>query len=265
MSLLKDSNGIIFGVSNRNSLGFAIAQAAVMEGATVTMTFHSERSQKNAEELRVILGDCIKRPQYAMHCDACKDEDVRGVFEYAADHGKIDFIVHCVVGAPLKALIKGASRDHGIRSITDDEFCQAMRTSVHSLFLIAKHAKSHMIQGGSILTLTSMGSERVLKGYGITGVTKAALEGAVRTLAEELGPQQIRVNALSVGPVKTNATKVIPNFDAIVTTAAQVSPMRRQVDLGEIGTTAVCLLSQYMPLTTGSIIYADGGLHIATL
>jgi enoyl-[acyl-carrier protein] reductase I len=251
--LLSGKTGIVFGVANKRSLAWAIARRAAEEGARIALTYQGERLEENARELAATLTDPLVLP-----CDVTSDEDIAGVFKRVGEEfGSLDFIVHGVAYA-LREELEGeyvnTSRE-GYRTAQD--------VSVYSLTAIARHGAPLMVsRGGSILTLTYVGGEKVIPHYNVMGVAKAALDMSVRYLAFDLGPKAIRVNALSAGPVKTLASAGISGFSKILEHMRNHAPLRRNVDQAEVADSALFLLSDLSRGVTGEVLHVDCGYNI---
>lgn len=257
--LLTGKCGIVFGVADpESSLGSVIVSEILNQGALFCgVTCNREKSfkkvsshyeQKDLTEKVVILT-----------CDVSDDLQINSAcneFSNITNNTGVDFVVHC----PARAALRTFANPIGC---TAEDFASAMDVSCRSLIAITNAIQPHLNPTASILTLTSLGSERIINHYGIMGPCKAALEATTRMLAGELGKTGIRVNALSVGPAKTPSTKLIPDFDHILEVAANNVPLRRNVLHEEVGRTAVCLLSEMMSATTGSVVYVDCGAHCA--
>jgi enoyl-[acyl-carrier protein] reductase I len=245
--------GLVVGVANKRSLAWAIAQAASREGATLALTYQGERLEENVRELAASLTDPLVVP-----CDVTSDEQLDAVFA-AVDkqHGRLDFVVH---GAAF------AERDDLSRPFSEtsrDGFRKALDVSAFSLIALSRRAAPLMETngGGSILTLTYLGSERVFTNYNVMGVAKAALEASVRYLASELGPRNIRVNAISAGPVKTLAASGIAGFSGILQTYRDRSPLRRTVEGSDVADAAIFLLGPAGRAVTAEVLMVDAGFH----
>ncbi|HSE96818.1 MAG TPA: enoyl-ACP reductase, partial [Blastocatellia bacterium] len=248
--LLNGKSGIVFGVANKRSLAWAIARRAAEQGARIALTYQGERLEENARELAASLKDPLVLP-----CDVTKDEEIEQVFARVKDgFGSLDFIVHGIAFA-LREELEGeyvnTSRE-GYRIAQD--------VSVYSLTSIARHAAPLMEgRGGSILTLTYLGGERVIPHYNVMGIAKAALDMSVRYLAWDLGSRNIRVNALSAGPVKTLASAGISGFSKILEHMRNHAPLRRNVDQTEVADAALFLLSDLSRGVTGELLHVDCG------
>ncbi|HVG22417.1 MAG TPA: enoyl-ACP reductase [Blastocatellia bacterium] len=251
--LLEGKTGVVFGVANKRSLAWAIARRAAEEGARIALTYQGERLEENARELATSLKDPLVLP-----CDVTRDEDIEAVFARVKEEfGGLDFVVHGVAYA-LREELEGdyinTSRE-GYRISQD--------ISVYSLTAIAKAAMPLMEgRGGSIITLTYLGGERVIPGYNVMGIAKAALDMSVRYLASNLGPRGIRVNGISAGPVKTLASAGIGGFSKILEHMRNHAPLRRNVDQSEVADAALFLLSDMSRGVTGEILHVDSGYNI---
>jgi enoyl-[acyl-carrier protein] reductase I len=253
MSSLEGKTGLIVGVANKRSIAWAIAQAAAKAGARVALTYQGERLEENVRELSAGLTDPLVMP-----LDVTDDGQIARVFEEIdRSFGGLDFVVH---GAAY------ATRDDLINPFVQtsrDGFKLAMDVSAYSLIALARGALPLMEKrgGGSIVTLTYLGSERVFETYRVMGVAKAALETTVRYLAADLGPKNIRVNAISAGPIKTLAAAGIPGFSNILQIYRDRAPLRRTVETAEVADAAVFLLSDASRAVTAEIMMVDGGYH----
>ena len=252
MSSLAGKTGLIVGVANKRSISWAIAQAASAAGARVALTFQGERLEENVRDLAEGLTDPLVLP-----LDVTDDGQIARVFEEVdRTFGGLDFVVHGAAFAPREALSAPFSQT------TREAFRMALDISAYSLVALARGAQPLMTEGGSLLTLTYLGAERVLPNYNVMGVAKAALECSVRYLASDLGPQNIRVNAISAGPVKTLAAAGISGFSDILGVYRDRAPLRRNTEAGEVGDTGVFLISDAARGITGEVLYVDGGYHV---
>lgn len=251
--LLEGKTGIVFGVANKRSLAWAIAKRAAEEGARIALTYQGERLEENARELAASLKDPLVLP-----CDVTKDEDIETVFAHTREEfGGLDFVVHGVAYA-LREELEG-----DYVNTSREGFHIAQDISVYSLTTIARHAAPLMEgRAGSILTLTYLGGERVIPGYNVMGIAKAALDMSVRYLASNLGPKGIRVNGLSAGPIKTLASAGIGGFSKILEHMRNHAPLRRNVDQSEVADAALFLLSNMSRGVTGEILHVDSGYNI---
>jgi enoyl-[acyl-carrier protein] reductase I len=254
--LLEGKTGIVFGVANKRSLAWAIAKGAAQEGARIALTYQGERLEENARELAEQLTNPL-----VLQCDVTKDEDIVAVFDkIGAELGSLDFVVHGIAYAlreDLEGEYLNTSRE-GYRIAQD--------VSAYSLTAIARQAAPLMEgRGGSILTLTYLGGERVVPGYNVMGIAKAALDMSVRYLAANLGERGIRVNAISAGPVKTLASAGIGGFSKILEHMRNRAPLRRNIDQSEVADAAVFLLSNMSRGITGETLHVDCGYNIMAL
>lgn len=252
MGLLDGKTVLVFGVANKHSIAWGISEAMHREGAELAFSYGIERLEKRVRPLAESVG--AKVIELA---DVRKDDQVDYVFERVKEeHGKIDVLVHSVAYAP-KEFLEGRFVD-----VTREGFLKAMDVSVFSLVSLAKRAEPFMSEGSSILTMTYYGSVMVMPNYNVMGVAKAALESSVRYLAADFGPKQIRVNAISAGPVKTLAASGITDLNLLLKVHEQASPLRRNVKQSEIGDTAVWLSSDWGSGVTGQVVYVDSGWNV---
>ena len=253
MSRLAGKVGLIVGVANKRSIAWAIAQAAAADGASLVLTFQNERLEENVRELAATLPHVSILP-----CDVTSDSQLDALFaEIDRTYGGLDFLVHGAAFAlreDLSAPFVETSREG---------FRVALEVSAYSLVTLARRAAPLMERrgGGSILTLTYLGSERVFTNYNVMGVAKAALESSVRYLAADLGPKNIRVNAISAGPIKTLAAAGISGFSGILQTYRDRAPLRRTVDTSEVADAAMFLLGPAGRAVTAEILMVDAGFH----
>jgi enoyl-[acyl-carrier protein] reductase I len=250
--LLEGKKGLIAGVANKHSIAWAIAQSAAREGAQLAFNYQNERLRGNVEELAGQLAGSQVYP-----CDVTLDDEITALMKgIEADFGQLDFLVHSLAYAPAEAL-KGE-----FVNTTRQDFATALEISAYSLVALARAALPLMPAGGSIITLTYLGAERVVPGYNVMGVAKAALEASVRYLANDLGPRNIRVNAISAGPIRTLAARGVSGITKMVEKHREIAPLRRATEQAEVGDTALFLLSALGRGITGEVIYVDGGYHI---
>lgn len=247
---------MVFGIANKRSIAWAIAQTLNREGARLAVTFQNERLSDNVRELATQLNKPLIVP-----CDVGQDAQIDSVFETVKkEFGALDFLIHSVAFAPTDDL-KGAFQ-HTSRTgfgVTHD-------VSAYSLIALAKRAAPLMAgRGGSIVTMTYIGSERVMPGYNVMGVAKASLEASVRYLAHELGSQNIRVNAISAGPIKTLAASGVGGISKMIQHVSQYAPLRRGTDASEVADTALFLCSNLARGITGEVIHVDSGYHVLGL
>jgi enoyl-[acyl-carrier protein] reductase I len=247
---LKGKVAVVFGLANKRSIAWAIAQKLSEAGASLAICYQNERLQRDAEELAADLPDAK-----TFQCDVSLDADIEAVFaQLAATYGKLDILVHSIGFAP--------NIKNPVLNTTRDDFRVAHDVSAYSLIALARAAEPLMTGGGSILTLTYYGAEKVLPNYNIMGVAKAALEATVRYLASDLGPKNIRVNAISAGPIKTLAARGISDLQRMLDNHAEKSPLHRNVAQSEVGSTALFLASPLASGITGEIMYVDCGYNI---
>ena len=254
MGLLSGRHGLVVGVANQRSLAWAIAKAADAAGATLTLSYATERFEAKARK----LAETLERPAQLVPCDVTDDAAIAALLRAVEEaHGGLDFLVHAVAFASREAI------SEPFLKTTRADFAQALDISAYSLVPLARDAAPLMERrgGGSILTLTYLGSERVFPHYNVMGVAKAALEATVRYLASDLGPRNIRVNALSAGPIKTLAAAGISGFSRILDHYRAQSPLGRTVDADEVADAAVALLGPGGRGITGDVVMVDGGYH----
>jgi enoyl-[acyl-carrier protein] reductase I len=249
---LQGRTAVVFGVANKRSIAWAIAQQMQQAGAQLAITYQNERLKQEAADLIAELPNA-----QAFQCDVSRDEEIAQLFEQLKErYGRLDVLVHSIAYAPAEDL-KGDFTD-----TSRDGFRIALDTSAYSLVALARAARPLMTEGGSIMTMTYYGSLRVIPRYNIMGVAKAALEASVRYLAYDLGKRNIRVNAISAGPIKTLASRGISGFGDMLKEQAERAPLKRNVDVNEVATTAVFLASDAGSGITGETLYVDGGYNI---
>lgn len=253
--LLEGKKGLIFGVANNRSIAWGIAEACHAHGAKLGFTYLNEALKRRVVPLAESLDSEVILP-----CDAQNDAELDSVFsEIETQWGGLDFIVHSIAfasGDDLKTRFHGTSREG---------FQLALDVSCYSFIAIAKRAVRLMAKGGSMITLTYLGSTSVVHNYKVMGVAKAALEASVRELAVDLGPEGIRVNAISAGPIKTLAASGITGFRNLLTSFEERSPLRRSPTIENVGSSAVYLLSDLSCAVTGEIHFVDCGFNITAL
>lgn len=252
MGLLEGKHALIFGVANRRSIAWGVARALHREGATIALTYESERVAKWVHE-------CAEQiPGTATYqVDVNDDEQVRGVYEQLGqDWGKVDIVVHSIAWAPADEL-KGRFLDTSRLG-----FASALEVSAYSLIPVTRYALPLMPQGGSVMTMTYIASERVFPNYNVMAVAKAALEATVRYLAADLGGQNVRVNAISSGPISTLAAKGVSGFTGFARNFVEHAPLGRQTTQEEVGDTAVFLASELSRAITGEVLFVDEGYHV---
>ena len=251
-STVQGRNVVVFGVANKRSIAWAIAQQMQAAGAQLAITYQNERLKQEADELIAAMPN-----SQAFQCDVSRDEEIAHLFEQLKQrYGRLDAVVHSIAYAPAEAL-----RDDFVNT-SREAFRVALDTSAYSLVAVARAAAPLMSAGGSILTLTYYGSEKVVPKYNVMGVAKAALEACVRYLAFDLGRQKIRVNAISAGPIKTLAARGISGLGEMMKYQAERSPLQRNIDVNEVAATAVFLSSDGGSGITGETIYVDCGYNI---
>jgi len=253
MSQLNAKVGLIVGVANKRSIAWAIAQAASAEGASLVLTYASERLEENVRELAATLPNVTVLP-----CDVTDDQQMDALFErIRAEHGGLDFMVHGAAFALREDLA------NPFVQTSREGFRVALDVSAYSLVALSARAAPLMEArgGGSILTLSYLGSERVFTNYNVMGVAKAALEASVRYLASDLGPQGIRVNAISAGPIKTLAAAGISGFSGILQSYRDRAPLRRTVDTSDVADAAIFLLGPAGRGVTAEVLMVDAGFH----
>jgi enoyl-[acyl-carrier protein] reductase I len=253
MSSLAGKTGLVVGVANKRSIAWAIAQAAANAGARVALTYQGERLEENVRELAAGLPDPLVLP-----LDVTDDAQIARVFEELdRSFGGLDFVVHGAAYAPREEL------SNPFVQTTREGFKMALDVSAYSLIALTRAALPLMEKrgGGSVLTLTYLGSERVFPNYNVMGVAKAALESTVRYLAADLGPKNIRVNAVSAGPIKTLAAAGVSGFSSILQIYRDRAPLRRTVETSEVADAAIFLLSDAGRAVTAEVLMVDGGYH----
>ena len=246
---------VVFGLANKRSIAWAIAQQLAEAGATLAICYQSERLQREAEALAAELPHTNGSPAKTFQCDVAHDDQIDHVFtQLQQTYGTIHTLVHAIGFAPnIKNSVLNTQRE---------DFRIAHDVSVYSLIALARAATPLMTDGGSILTLTYFGADKVFTNYNIMGPAKAALESTVRYLAAELGAHNIRVNAISAGPIKTLAARGIGDFSTILETVEKRSPLHRNVDAMEVGKTALFLSSSLASGITGEVTFVDCGFNI---
>ncbi|HOW67855.1 MAG TPA: enoyl-ACP reductase [Candidatus Paceibacterota bacterium] len=253
MGLLTGKNGIVFGVANKRSIAWAIAKAWSEAGANLAFTYQGDRVKDNVEELTTAFGpDTLLLP-----CDVTRDEDIAHVFNQLRDRfGVLHLVLHSVAYAPRPAL-------EGTFAVTSREaFRVALDVSAYSLVAVTREAAPLMTEGGSVLAMSYYGAEKVIPHYNVMGVAKAALEASTRYLAYDLGPQRIRVNCVSAGPVNTLAARGIAGFSEMLKHYENHAPLKRNVLPDELGATATFLASDGAAAITGQVLYVDCGYQI---
>ncbi len=252
MGLLEGKKALVFGVANDHSIAWGIARALHEHGATVGFSSVESLLDKRVRPLAASIGSTFVEP-----CDVRSDDEIRRVFERWRDaEGGLDVLVHALAFARREDL-EGRYVD-----TSRDGFALALDVSAYSLVALAREARPLLRAGSSIVTLTYYGAEKVVGNYNVMGVAKAALEASVRYLANDLGPEGVRVNAISAGPVRTLAAAGIAGFKKMHGAFAGVAPLRSTITIEDVGGTAVWLASDLSRQVSGETVYVDGGFHI---
>jgi len=249
--MLQGKRGLVVGVANADSIAFGCAAKLRAFGAEIALTYHNEKTKKYVEPLAEQIEAALLLP-----LDVSQPGQMAQVFEQIRQHwGSLDFVIHSIAYAPRDDL-------HGrIVDCSQAGFLQAMQVSCHSFIEMAHHAEPLLRPGGALVTMSYYGADKVVNNYNLMGPVKAALESAVRYLAKELGEQDIRVYAVSPGPLKTRASSGIAHFDELIDMAVTRSPGRRLVDIAEVGRAVAFLVGGAASGITGDVIYVDAGLH----
>ncbi len=254
--MLAGKNGIVFGVANKRSIGWACALAAGRAGARLALSYQNERLREGVEQLAATLP--TRAP--AFECDVGSDASLDAAFAaVAAALPRIDFVVHSVAFAPREEL------DGEFVQTSRAGFLKAHEISTYSFTAIARRAAPLMTEGGALLTMSYMGANLVVPHYNVMGLAKASLEASVRYLAADLGPKNIRVNAISAGPIRTLAAAGIGDFQQMLEITKARSPLRRNIDAAEVGDAATFLCSEASRGITGTVMHVDAGFHITAL
>ena len=252
MLSMQGKNAVIFGVANKRSIAWAIAQSLNEAGAKLAITYQNERLKQEAHDLITSLPGAE-----AFQCDVANDAEIEQLFtQLKARYGRLDALAHCVAFAPaedMKGDFLNTSRE-GFRIAHD--------VSVYSLIAVTRAAAPLMSEGGSVITLSYVGAEKVVPGYNVMGVAKASLEATVRYLANSLGPKKIRVNAISAGPIKTLAARGVGDLVQMLKNHAEHAPLKRNVEVKEVADTALFLCSDMGSAITGETLYVDCGYNI---
>ena len=250
--MLENKVGMIFGVANKRSIAWACAEACSSHGAKLAFTYQGERLKENVEKLAGELPDSLVVP-----CDVTNQADVDAAFAAVAEkYGKLDFLVHSIAYAPREAL------EGEFLNTTREAFTTALQISAFSLTQVALAAAPLMKDGGSIVTMSYYGAEKVVMNYNVMGVAKAALEASTRYLAADLGKQNIRVNAISAGPINTLSARGVKGMGSLLGYVGEKAPLKRNVQASEVGNTALFLVSDLSSGITGETIYVDCGYNI---
>jgi len=250
--MLNDKVGMIFGVANKRSIAWACAAACAEQGAKMAFTYQAERLKEGVETLAGTLNDPLVVP-----CDVSDQAQVDAAFAAVKDkYGKLDFLIHSIAFAPKEAL------EGEFVMTTREAFRTALEISAFSLTQVALAAQPLMAEGGSIVTMSYYGAEKVVMNYNVMGVAKAALESSTRYLAADLGKQNIRVNAISAGPINTLSARGVRGMGSLLSYVGERSPLKRNVTQAEVGNTAMFLVSDLSSGITGETIYVDCGYNI---
>ncbi len=252
-NLLAGKTALVLGVANKWSIAYAIADAFVREGASLVLTYQGERQRQTVEELGTEL-----KAAAVLNCDVTKQEELDGLVSALKQRAPIHAAVHSIAFA---------NKDDLSRPFLEtgrDGYLLAQEVSAYSLVSVSRAIAPLMTEGGSITTLTYLGSTRVVQNYNVMGVAKAALEACMRYLANDLGPSRIRVNAISSGPIKTASARAVKDFSKMLG-MADIAPLRRNTDPAEVADTAVFLASDLGRGVTGNILFVDAGFHIIGL
>ena len=250
--MLENKVGIIVGVANKRSIAWACAEACLGQGAKLAFTYQGERLKENVEKLTKDLPDTLVVP-----CDVTNQAEVDAAFKAVGDkYGRIDFVIHSIAFAPREAL------EGEFLTTTRKAFLTAMEISAFSLPQLSLAALPYMSEGGSIVCMSYYGAEKVVQNYNVMGVAKAALEASTRYLASDLGRHNIRVNAISAGPIQTLSARGVKNMGSLFNYVGEKSPLKRNVQAREVGNTALFLVSDLASGITGETIYVDCGFNI---
>ncbi len=253
--LLAGKTALVLGVANKWSIAYAISSAFVREGASLVLTYQGERQRQTVEELGAEL-----KATKILNCDVTKEEELdRLATELKASAPRVDAVVHSIAFANREDL------GRPFLETKRDGYLLAQEVSAYSLVAVARTVAPLMTGGGSIMTLTYLGSTRVVRNYNVMGIAKAALEASVRYLANDLGPSNIRVNAISAGPIKTTSARGIKDFSKVLEAVASNAPLRRNTDPAEVADAAVFLASNLSRGVTGNTLFVDAGFQIIGL
>ena len=249
---LAGRKGLVVGIANEESLAWWAAKHFHEAGAELALTYYNEKAKPFVAPLAERVAAPIVEP-----CNVSIPGQLEELFErITREWGRLDFLFHSIASVRKEDL-------HGrLTDCSQEGFAEAMLVSCHSFIRMARLAEPLMLDGGSLMTLTYYGAEKVVEHYNVMGPVKAALEASVRYLAHELGPRKIRVNAISAGPVKTRAASGITHFDELLDEVARKAPQRRAVEACEVGRVALLLASRYTSAVTGEVIHVDGGYHV---
>jgi enoyl-[acyl-carrier protein] reductase I len=252
--LLAGKTALVLGVANKWSIAYAIAQAFRREGAKLLLTYQSERQKETVEEFGRELGAAA-----VFDCDVTKDEDLARLSETIKAHGRLDVLVHSIAFANREDLSRP------FVETSREGFGLAHDVSAYSLVSVARAVVGSMTEGGSVMTLSYLGANRVMVNYNVMGVAKAALEASMRYLAADLGARNIRVNAISAGPIKTTSARGVRDFSTMLAKVEERAPLRRNCTPEEVADTAVFLASDLGRGVTGNVVYVDSGFQIMGL
>lgn len=249
---LQGKRGLVMGVSNARSLGWAIAERLQAAGAELAFSYQGERLREDLEKLTRDMPGARLYP-----CDVTREEELQATFaDLKESWGSLDYVVHSIAFAPRTAM------DGRYIDTTRDDWRTALEISAYSLVSVARAAEPLLVNGGSIVTLTYYAAEKVVPKYNVMGIAKSALEASVRYLAYEMGKQGVRVNAVSAGPVRTVAARSIPGFMKMYNRVAEMAPLGRNVTHEEVGNLGLFLLSSLGSGITGETVYVDAGFHV---
>ena len=250
--MLENKVGMIFGVANKRSIAWACAEACSNQGAKLAFTYQGERLKENVEKLTKDLPDALVVP-----CDVTNQQEVDAAFRAVGEkYGRLDFLIHSIAFAPREAL------EGEFLTTTREAFLTALEISAFSLTQLTLAAVPLMTNGGSIVTMSYYGAEKVVMNYNVMGVAKAALESSTRYLAADVGRHNIRVNAISAGPINTLSARGVKNMGTLLNHIGEKSPLKRNVEAREVGNTALFLVSDLSSAITGETIYVDCGYNI---
>jgi enoyl-[acyl-carrier protein] reductase I len=253
--LLEGKTALVLGVANKWSIAYAISAAFVREGAALILTYQSERQRETVEELGAEL-----HASKVLPCDVTKPVELESLVSYLKESAPVvDAVVHSIAFANREDLSRP------FLETSRDGFLLAQEVSAYSLVAVSRALAPLMTRGGSITTLTYLGSTRVVQNYNVMGVAKASLEACVRYLACDLGPKRVRVNAISAGPIKTTSARGIKDFSKVLESVAAAAPLRHNTETAEVGDTAVFLASDLGRGVTGNIVFVDSGFQVVGL
>jgi enoyl-[acyl-carrier protein] reductase I len=250
--LLTGKKGLIMGLANDRSIAWGISQECFNHGADLVFSYQGDTLKGRVQPLAASVGS-----DFLIACDVTNQDSLKSLFQQINEKwGKLDFIVHAIAFSDKEEL-KGRYVDTSLAN-----FSNTMNISCYSLAAVAKYGSELMVDGGSIITLSYYGAEKAIPNYNVMGVAKAALEASVRYIAVDLGTDNIRINAISAGPIRTLAASGISDFKSVLQWTEDNSPMKKNVDIQDIGRTAVYLLSNLSSGVTGEVIHVDSGYHV---